>query len=179
MKRYTNKEREKAFDALHDAVSEAAKMAKNEEFIKASSHGNPAGKYPDSLSKIAIGPRRDTSDRGGLNSVITHHPNAWTKPPETEEDKAILEGWHVHTSNGEHSKGNPYGLHQHSKSGKLSGAHMHGPANPQGKHTHKADIDMTTENINKPISISGAHKHENPFLADGGHWHVLEDYGNS
>lgn len=160
-------------DSYDAALSKAREKMDDPDLIKqVIANGDDIGRFPGVMKHgVKISKRQHSTDEGGLNSVITHHKNAWTKPPETEAEEVIYYGFHVHNET------NPYGLHTHFIGGTLGGAHSHGPVNLTGKHTHK-DVDMTTENINKPISISGDHKHECPISPDGKHVHEIQDYGN-
>jgi len=98
----------------------------------------------------------------------------WTKVPETESEKALFYGYHIH------SKDNPYGLHTHMPGGKLGGAHKHGPQNRLGLHTHTVD---TTEldsqflfSAQSPVYIDGPHEHGSN-MPDGGHNHNPQNFG--
>lgn len=85
-------------------------------------------------------------------------PKSWTKPPMSDEEKAIYDGLHLHTES------SPFGLHSHIPGGKLSGAHTHSQAyNSTGKHHHQEGdqevIDLDGDHLHCENHPDGSHKH--------------------
>lgn len=112
----------------------------------------------------------DDADQYG-NILKPKNSNIWQEPVLTEEDCAIYEGIHIHSST------NPMGLHSHLKGGKLGGAHGHGPSNRMGQHTHK-DIPTDAANYNRGYTIDGDHIHPmNSNKPCGPHNHSNETFG--
>ena len=89
----------------------------------------------------------------------------WSKPPSTDEEKALYYGVHIHTET------NPLGLHSHVPGGKMSGGHSHGPSNRFGVHHHKA------QEIRNMTNVDGCHIHEGNNYPDGCHKHSPENFG--
>jgi hypothetical protein len=98
----------------------------------------------------------------------------WKKSPETDEEKALFYGFHIH------SKDNPYGLHTHIPGGNLLGAHKHEPGNLQGAHTHAIDTrDIPNQFLispDSPVYLDGEHEHQD-LHPDGGHQHAPNTFG--
>lgn len=98
----------------------------------------------------------------------------WDKAPQTDEEKALFYGFHIHT------KDNPYGLHSHVPNGTLLGAHKHTPLNPLGSHTHAIDTrDIPNDFLISPMSpvyLDGEHEHQD-LHPDGGHQHAPNTFG--
>ncbi len=85
----------------------------------------------------------------------------WDKVPETEAEKSLYQGVHIH------SEDNPLGLHTHIPGGKLGGGHGHSPSNPHGVHFHGPDLTGTQGH-----SVDGRHIHKvNQNMPAGPHEH--------
>lgn len=91
----------------------------------------------------------------------------WTKVPETEGEKSIYFGLHIHTQE------NPLGLHSHIPGGPLSGGHTHGPGNKYGEHFHGPNAQ--DRNM---VTIDGKHIHKlGENMPSGPHEHCPELFG--
>jgi hypothetical protein len=90
----------------------------------------------------------------------------WTKVPETEAEKSLYIGNHLH------SETNPMGLHSHVIGGKLGGGHSHGPASPHGVHFHGEMPKYGGK------TLDGRHVHPiNENKPTGGHSHSPASFG--
>lgn len=145
----------KRADALEAALDRANDLGQDEEFIT-QTVGNHTKFHNIHLKE-------------GQTYKSTHGPRAWNKVPETESEKALYYGFHVHT----HS--NPYGLHTHVPGGQPAGGHFHSPGNKTGKHRH--DIDIKEKGTYGPLSLSGDHVHKECNMPDGKHEHHPEHFG--
>jgi hypothetical protein len=134
----------------HDSFAEALKKV-------SAKHGDKTKYWPRTYDSA------DTGDPYGYSKKPTGVP-VWTKPPHTDEEKALYYGVHLH------SDSNPLGLHTHVPGGKLTGGHSHGPQNRFGAHHH---YDGTPE----MAQVDGNHTHDGANHPDGGHEHTPGNFG--
>lgn len=108
------------------------------------------------------------------NKTSTELEHYWDRPIDTDADKALYHGFHIH------SKDNVYGLHAHYPGGPLSGGHKHSPQNGLGYHTHRYNADELLQfKFARPgimIELDGPHSHQHN-APDGGHNHSEENFG--
>lgn len=154
-------------------------------------HGLNLGSFVDALDRAGVakaggsaGPKVGSDDVKKLGIIPSNKqpmtderqpvdPEArqWTRPPVTEDEKALYLGVHLHTES------NPLGLHTHVPGGTVLGGHTHGPQNRLGVHQHKAELPK--EPFGKPgimAQLDGPHDHQNNH-PDGGHDHLPENFG--
>lgn len=91
----------------------------------------------------------------------------WTKVPETDSEKSLYYGDHIH------DQSNPLGLHTHVPGGSMGGGHTHGPDNPHGQHFHGEEIPQYGGR-----TLDGRHIHEvGKNMPCGSHEHMPGNFG--
>jgi len=153
-------------DAFEQVLRSSRRLAAHKDFDKfvRPEHFKQAMASDDEeCERSEVWPRLPGSSDTGDPYGYLVKPNAnskWTKPPMSDEDKALYYGVHIHTES------NPLGLHTHNPGGPLEGGHTHGPQNRFGEHTHTGTS-----------SIDGKHTHEGKHYPDGCHEHRPEHFG--
>lgn len=114
------------------------------------------------------------TDEDVRNKTALEMEHYWDHPVESDADKALYYGFHVH------GKDNVYGLHAHYPGGPLGGGHKHGPQNLLGYHTHRYGAEELLQfKFARPgimIELDGPHNHQHN-APDGGHNHAEENFG--
>jgi len=133
------------------------------------------GEGKDKFADIGDGTMVPFETDEDVNNKTSHEmEHYWDRPVESDADKALYYGFHVH------GKDNVYGLHAHYPGGPLGGGHKHGPQNGLGYHTHRYDSEQLLQfKFARPgimISLDGPHTHEHN-APDGGHKHAEENFG--
>lgn len=167
----TNKNKGFLGDNLQKALERSGNLASHKDFdsfATAQDFKKIVGNEGENTYEEEFWPRlpgsSDTGDPYGYK-IKPEVNSKWTRPPSSDEEKALYYGVHIHTES------NPLGLHTHNPGGKLSGGHSHGPQNRFGVHHHK------DEEILHGISLDGKHIHEGKHYPDGKHEHCPENFG--
>lgn len=176
MSNLTDAERAKllgmSLDQFHRQISSDPDEALREHLAKNKSDAGSEYEdtYGDEFGAIVPKGMPSETDIFDENNIKIH----WTKCPETDSEKAIFYGFHIH------SKDNPYGLHTHVPGGQLLGAHKHGPGTKLGHHTHAIDTRNMPDSFlispNSPVYLDGEHGH-GELHPDGGHRHAPNTFG--
>lgn len=111
-------------------------------------------------------PGTDVQDPYG-SAVKPKGVPVWKKKPETEAEKSLYYGDHIH------DESNPLGLHTHIPGGTLGGGHTHGPDNPHGQHYHGEGPRQYGGR-----TLDGRHIHKvGVNMPCGGHEHTPQNFG--
>ena len=149
------------------------KLKKKKKKEKTSEESSSAADHPDYSDNFeALMPfETDTDVR---NKTAEELENYWDRPVVTPEDKALYDGFHIH------SKDNAFGLHAHYPDGPLGGGHLHGAQNRLGYHTHRYNQEELLQfKFARPgimIELDGPHNHQYNS-PDGKHNHQEENFG--
>lgn len=150
------------------------KLKKNKKNKKKDDKKGYADHNPDNYSEIPSEYVTFQTDEDVKNKNAREMEHWWDRPIESDADKALYYGYHVH------SKDNMYGLHAHYPGGPLGGGHKHNAQNPQGYHTHRySQEELLQFKFSRPgvmIQLDGPHKHE-CNAPDGKHVHCEENFG--